>query len=231
MIELCRHATHQTKPCHTHFVHVSTPTRSLAVSSRQSRAFLVPDSTASSSLGSSVLRGRFTASVEKPPPGSTMSCSTRFLHYLERPLLISQPRQPEVLPCLSRVCRLRQHRFSTLSLYQDSFQEVSSKVDVSVLCDSRPRVRDCKDDGLVISRQFSNRIDAFVSSYKLIPNSAVSHQDVRFHSLLDLTCFLGLRFPFPCSPFPFPFSFPFIVCLFVCKTIRTSAMRVTHIPK
>ena len=49
-------------------------TRSSVVSSRSSQGCLDSDSTVSSDVGSSVLHGRFTASVSKDPRASTMSC-------------------------------------------------------------------------------------------------------------------------------------------------------------
>ena len=73
----------------------------MAVSSRSSRAFLVSESTVSSGLGSSVLRGRFTASVSRASLAPTISCLICFLHSSERPHLISQPGQ------FSRLCHLR----------------------------------------------------------------------------------------------------------------------------
>ena len=81
----------------TMFTAVIFATRSLAVSSRSGQALLVSDSTVSSDRGSSVLRGRFTASGSTVSPVPTISCSIRFLHSSDCALLFSQLGQPRVV--------------------------------------------------------------------------------------------------------------------------------------
>ena len=81
---------------------VIAATRSLAVSKRSSQTFFGLRINVSSSLGSSVLPGRFIASAPKAHLHRPCSCSIRVLHSSECHPLISV-----ALPNFSGMCRLR----------------------------------------------------------------------------------------------------------------------------